>query len=63
MISQPIGGVRIFKNHSIKMVKAGATVQEREMMYKVVVQTVLFNGSESWVVTDEMLKVLDGVPP
>ena len=39
---------------------AGATVQSRAMMYKAVVQTVLLYGRESWVVTNEMLKVLVG---
>ena len=30
------------------------------MMYKAVAQSVLFYGSESWVVTGEMLKFLEG---
>ena len=33
------------------------------MMYKAVVKPVFLYGSESWVVTDAMLKVLWGVPP
>ena len=31
------------------------------MIYKAVIQTVLLYISESWVVTDEMLKVLEGL--
>ena len=31
------------------------------MLYKVVAQTVLLYGSESWVVTGAMLKVLEGL--
>ena len=38
----------------------GETVRSREMMYKAVVQTVLIYGSDSWVVTDVILKVVDG---
>ena len=39
-------------------VKAGATVQKHALMYKAVVQVVLLYRRESWVVTDEMLKVV-----
>ena len=35
-------------------------VQEWEMVYKVVVQMVLLYGSDSWVVTEAMLNVLEG---
>ena len=45
--------LRVFK-------KTGATVWSREMMYKLLSQTVMLYGSESWVVTREMLKVLEG---
>ena len=44
---------RVFK-------KTGATVWSREMMYKLLSQTVMLYGSESWVVTWVMLKVLEG---
>ena len=35
-------------------------VWARVMMYKSVVQTLLLYGSESWVVTGAMLKVMEG---
>ena len=35
-------------------------VRARGMLYKVVAHKVLLNGSESWVVTEAMLKVLEG---
>ena len=38
----------------------GATVQARGMMYNAVAHSVLLYGSEIWVVTSEMLKVLEG---
>ena len=38
----------------------GEMVWEKALMYKVVVQTVLIYRSESWVVTDVMMKVLKG---
>ena len=38
--------------------RTGVTVQALGKMYKAVVQSVLLYGSESWVVTREMLKVL-----
>ena len=41
--------------------KTGATVQARGMMYKAVANLVLLYGSEIWVVTGEMLKVLEGI--
>ena len=41
------------------LVKVGATMQALEMMYKTVVQMVLIYVSESWVITDEMMKVLE----
>ena len=41
-------------------VKTGATVRSRGMMYKAVAQLVLMYRSESWVVTGDMLKVLEG---
>ena len=37
----------------------GATVQVHGMIYKAVTQSVLIYGSESWVVTGVMLKVLE----
>ena len=37
----------------------GATVQARVGLYKLVVQSVLLYGRGSWVVTGEMLKVLE----
>ena len=40
--------------------KTKSMVQEWEMVYKVVVQMVLLYGSDSWVVTEAMLKVLEG---
>ena len=42
------------------LMNMGETVRSREMMYKAVVQTVLIYGSGSWVVTDVILKVVDG---
>ena len=42
------------------LTKTGATVQAQAMMYKALVQTVLIYESETWVVMDEMLKVLEG---
>ena len=42
------------------LVKVEDTVLSRAMLYKVVVQTVLFYGSDSWVITDSMMKVLEG---
>ena len=35
-------------------------MQAREMTYKAVVQTVLLYGIDIWVVTEAMLKVLEG---
>ena len=40
--------------------RKGATLQARGAMYKVVAQSVLFYGSKIWVVTREVLKVLEG---
>ena len=40
--------------------KRGATVRARGMMYKAVAKLVILYGSESWVVTGVMLKVLEG---
>ena len=37
-----------------------STVRAWAMMYKAVVQTVLIYGSGSWVVTDVILKLLEG---
>ena len=42
------------------MMNTGATVQSWVMMYKAVFQTVLIYGSDSWVVMDAILKVLEG---
>ena len=42
------------------LVKTGATVRSRGMICKPVAQSVILYGSESWVVTDDMLKVLEG---
>ena len=39
--------------------KRGATLRSMEMLYKVVSQTVLLYGSESWVITGAMIKVLE----
>ena len=41
------------------MVKAGATVQSKSMLYKEVVQAVLIYGGNIWVVTDAMMKVME----
>ena len=38
--------------------KTGAPIKARAMVYKVVVQVVLLYGSEIWVVTDAIMKVL-----
>ena len=42
------------------LINTGAKVRACGMIYKVVAQTVLLYGSDSWVVTGEMLKVLEG---
>ena len=42
------------------MAKTGATVRKWGMMYKAATQSVLLYGSESWVVTGDILKVLEG---
>ena len=42
------------------LVKVGAMVKSCAMMYKEVVQTLILYGSESWIVTDETVKVLEG---
>ena len=42
------------------VIKMGAKVRERGMMFKAVVQSVLLYGSKSWVVMGDMLKVLKG---
>ena len=39
----------------------GATVRAQGEMYKAVNQSVLLYNSESWVVTVEMIKVLEGL--
>ena len=39
--------------------KTGATVRARGILYKSVLQSVLLYGSESWVVTGDMLKVIE----
>ena len=41
------------------LVKTGEMVQAQAMMHKAVVQTVLLYWSDSWVVRDVMLKVLE----
>ena len=41
------------------LAKKGATVWVRWMIYKEVAQLVILYGSESWVVTGEMMKVLE----
>ena len=35
------------------------SVWAREILYKVVVQTVIFYGRKSWVITGTMMKVLE----
>ena len=44
----------------VVMMKAGAAVRSREIFYKALVQTVLFYDSDIWVITDFMMKVLEG---
>ena len=39
--------------------KTGAMVRDREMIYKALVQTVLLYSRESWVITGEMMKVME----
>ena len=41
------------------LVKTDTTVQERAMMYKVVVHMVFLYGINSWVVTDAILKLME----
>ena len=43
------------------LVKSGLTVWAQVMMYQTVVHTVFLYRRKSWVVTDEMLKVLEGL--
>ena len=40
--------------------RTGATVQSRGEIYKMMTQLVLLYGSKRWVMTGEMLKVLEG---
>ena len=40
--------------------KSGVTVRDRLIMYKYMVQTVLLYVRKSWVITDAMVKVLEG---
>ena len=42
------------------LAKTGATVWSWERIYKAVVQSVLLYVSERWVVTGDMLKILEG---
>ena len=42
------------------MGRRGGPLKAWEMIYKVVSQAVLLYGRESWVVTDAMMKVLEG---
>ena len=42
------------------LVKVGAAVQSQEMIYTEVVQTVMLYNNEIWVITDTMMKVLEG---
>ena len=42
------------------LMKTIAMVRARAIMYKSVVQRVHLYGSDSWVVTDKMLKVMEG---
>ena len=42
------------------MVKAGATVRSRAMFYKLLVHAVILYGRNNWVITDLMMKVLEG---
>ena len=39
----------------------GSTVRARERIFKLVVQMVLVYGSKSWVITDAIMKVLEGI--
>ena len=39
--------------------KTGAMVRDREMIYNALVQTVLLYSRESWVITGEMMKVME----
>ena len=43
------------------LVKAGATVRAIDMFYKAVMQSFLIYGSDVWVITDSMMKVLKGL--
>ena len=42
------------------LVRMGVMVRSRAIMYKVVVNMVLLYRSEIWVVTDAIIKVLEG---
>ena len=42
------------------LTKTGETLRARGVMYKEVAQSVLLYGSESWVVTGAVLRVLEG---
>ena len=39
--------------------KTGTSVRDRKMIFKEFLQTVLFYGRESWVITGSMMKVLE----
>ena len=41
------------------MDKKGITVRDRSVLYKAVVYTVLLYWSDSWVITGEIIKVLE----
>ena len=42
------------------LTNTGATVRAQGMIYKALTQSVILYGSEIWVVTGEMIKVLEG---
>ena len=42
------------------MTKKGAIMRAHAMIYKVAFQAVLLYGSKRWILTEEMLKVMEG---
>ena len=42
------------------MVNLGVMVRSQSIIYKAVVQMVLFYGNDSWFITDTIMKLLEG---
>ena len=59
-VSEPEGSTDAVETITRVLAKMGATVRTRGMMYKAVDKSVIMYRSESWVVTGEMVKLLEG---